>query len=72
MAGTSTANEGTHHHTLSTSMLSREEKNIPFNQEKVAVPEKNQEDLVRQSDIGQRSYPVREVQSMVDHEELRR
>ena len=53
MAGTPTANEGTHHHTLSASVLSREEKNIPFNQEKVAVPEKNQEGLVRQSDIGE-------------------
>ena len=28
MAGTSTANEGTHHHTLTTSVLSHEEKNI--------------------------------------------
>ena len=28
MAGTSTANEGTHHHTSTTSVLSREEKTI--------------------------------------------
>ena len=42
MAGTLTANEGTHHHTLTASVLSREKKNIsekllnttnPFTQE---------------------------------------
>jgi len=70
-----TSNEGTHHHTLTASVLFHETKNIekllntmesfknPFIKEskklfnlvsKVLVPEKVQEGLVGQSDIGQK------------------
>lgn len=77
MAGTTKTKEGTHHHTLTVAVLSREEKNIgkllntmesftnPFTQQgnklfnlvtKVVVPEKVQNDLVGQSEIGQKLY----------------
>lgn len=77
MAGTTSMNEDAHHHTLSNSVISREEKNIeqlvktienftnPFIQEndelfnlvtKVVVPEKVKNDLLGQSDIGQKLF----------------
>ena len=77
MAGILTVNEGTHHLTLTASVLCHEEKNIeklsnimesftnPFTEEsknlfnlvtKVLVPEKGQEDLVGESNIGQKLF----------------
>ena len=77
MAGTASMNEDTHHHALTNSVISREEKNIeqlvknienftnPFIQEndelfnlvtKVVVPEKVKNDLLGQSDIGQKLF----------------
>ena len=77
MAGTTPAKEGTHHHTLSASVISREEKNIeqlvktmenfmnPFIErsndlfnlvKKVVIPSKVKEDLLEQSEIGQKLF----------------
>ena len=77
MAGTTPAKEGTHHHTLSASVISREEKNIeklvatmenftnPFIEQsndlfnlvtKVVMPSKVKEDLLEQSEIGQKLF----------------
>ena len=77
MAETTPAKEGTHHHTLSASVISREEKNIeqlvttmenftnPFIEQsndlfnlviKVVMPSKVKEDLLEQSEIGQKLF----------------
>ena len=77
MAGTTPPKEGTHHHTLSASVISRKEKNKqqlvmtvenftnPFIEQsndlfnlatKVVMPSKVKEDILEQSEIGQKLF----------------